>query len=239
MKAQERHHLKQNEFAHGAARVAATLAENRSRVVPAIIAIVVVIGLVAGYFAWTKRTRDRAGAALGEALSISQSPIAPPPTLPGATQTPGTYPTEQARQEASIQAFQRVANEYGSSEAGIAARYHLGAAFLSTGLAAEAEQAFRQVADARSNVYSAPARMGVAEALIAQSKFDDAIKVLTELSSDRNGVLPVDGVLMQLARAYTKAGKAQEARATYKRIVDEFPESMYVPEARQQMTVLG
>jgi TolA-binding protein len=81
--------------------------------------------------------------------------------------------------------------------------------------------------------------MGVAEALAAQSKYEQAIQVLTELSGDRNGPLPVDGVLMQLARTCAKAGKTQDARAAYKRIVDEFPESGYVPEARQQLTLLG
>jgi outer membrane protein assembly factor BamD (BamD/ComL family) len=46
-------------------------------------------------------------------------------------------------------------------------------------------------------------------------------------------------VLVQLARTYVKAGKATEARATFKRVVDEFPNSNYVSEARQQMALLG
>jgi hypothetical protein len=33
-----------------------------------------------------------------------------------------------------------------------------------------------------------------------------------------------------------KAGKKQEARATFKRVVDEFPQSPLVSAARQQMT---
>ena len=44
---------------------------------------------------------------------------------------------------------------------------------------------------------------------------------------------------MQLARAYVKAGKPTEARAAFKRIVDEFPESNYVAEARLQITSLS
>ena len=48
-------------------------------------------------------------------------------------------------------------------------------------------------------------------------------------------MLPVDGVLMELARACLKAGKTQDARAAFKRVVDEFPESSYVAEARQQL----
>ena len=41
--------------------------------------------------------------------------------------------------------------------------------------------------------------------------------------------------------AFTALAKkpASEARATFKRVVDEFPNSNYVAEARQQMTLLG
>lgn len=239
MKSQERHHLKENEFARTAARVATAVSENRGRAIYGSIAIVAVAAVVGGYFWWTSRTANRAGALLGEAMSIAQAPVVPPPTVPGAKQSPGTFPTEQARREAALQAFQRVASEYGSTQAGVGARYQLAATLLTMGRGAEAEKAFREVADAGSNIYSAPARLGVAEALIAQSKYDDAIKTLTELSADRNGPLPVDGVLMQLARTCERAGKTQEARAAYKRIVDEFPESGYVPEARQHLSALG
>jgi hypothetical protein len=45
--------------------------------------------------------------------------------------------------------------------------------------------------------------------------------------------LPVDGVLMQLGRAYHLAGKRDEALQTYQRIIDEFPDSVFVTEARR------
>ena len=239
MKAQERHHLKQNDFARTTVRVVETLSENRRHALMTVTAVIVVAALVGGYFWWTRRAADRAGAMLGEAMAIVEAPVVPPPTLPGATQAAGTYPNEAARQDAAIQALQRVTNEYGSTDAGLAARYQLAGLFLRAGRSAEAEAAFRAVADAGSDLYSPSARMGVAEALVAQSKFDEAIQVLTQLSGDRNGPLPVDGVLMQLARTCARAGKTQDARAAYKRIVDEFPESGYVAEARQQLTLLG
>jgi TolA-binding protein len=239
VKAQERHQLKQNDFARTAARVVETVSENRQHVLMTVAAVVVAAALVGGYFWWTKRAADRAGAMLGEAMAVVEAPVVPAPTLPGATQAAGTFPTEAARQEAALQALQRVTNEYGSTEAGLAARYQLGALFLRAGRAADAEAAFRAVADAGSDLYSPSARMGVAEALVAQSKFDEAIQVLTQLSGDRDGMLPIDGVLMQLARTCARAGKTQDARAAYKRIVDEFPESGYVAEARRQLTLLG
>ena len=64
------------------------------------------IVVVGGYFWWPKRTNDRAGALLGQAMATTQAQIAPAPTLPGATQAAGTYPTEQARDQAALKAFQ-------------------------------------------------------------------------------------------------------------------------------------
>ena len=107
MKAEERHHLKQNEFAVTAAKVATTMAANRSRIMVGSIAIVVILALVGGYFYWNKRTNDQASGMLGRAMAIAQSQIVPAPTLPGATQPAGTYPTEQARDQAAVKAFRR------------------------------------------------------------------------------------------------------------------------------------
>jgi TolA-binding protein len=83
------------------------------------------------------------------------------------------------------------------------------------------------------------AKLGRVEALAGQNKYDDAIKTLTDLSALRDSKLPVDGVLMELARVCRKAGKMQEARAAFKRVVDEFPESGYVSEAKQQLATMG
>src|SRR5262249_48956189 len=111
---------------------------------------------------------------------------------------------------------------------------------MALGRYADADKAFQAIATEKPNsVYGPASRMGHAEALLAQAKYDDAIKALTDLSGERDGALPVDGVLMELSRAYLKAGKMQEARATLKRIVDEFADSPYAQDARQQLAGLG
>jgi TolA-binding protein len=177
---------------------------------------------------------------LGIALAIEQAQIAPAPTVPGAKQTAGTYPTEQARSEAALKAFQEVASAYGSANAGLTAEYHVGVAQLALGHFTEAQQAFEKTASmAGTSVYGPIARMGRAEVMLASGKYEDAVKAFTELSGDRDGLLPIDGVLMQLARSCAKAGKTQEARAAFKRVVDEFPDSPYVTDAKAQITLLG
>jgi outer membrane protein assembly factor BamD (BamD/ComL family) len=74
---------------------------------------------------------------------------------------------------------------------------------------------------------------------MAAGKTDEAIKIYTELAAARDSALPVDGLLMELARASQKAGKPQDARAAFKRVVDEFPESTYTADARQQLAALN
>jgi TolA-binding protein len=239
MKAKERHQLKQNDFAQTAARVVGVLTEQRHRVIPTVIALVVVVALASGFFVWRKRKADQAGALLGVAMAVTQAQIAPPSTLPGAKQSPGTYPTNEAKSEAALQAFQDVIAKYPSTNGATAARYGAAGELLALGRAAEAEQAYRAViADADSPVYKPMATMGLAEALSAQGKQEDAIKTLTDLSGQRDSVVPIDGVLMQLAETCAKAGKTPEAKAAYKRVVDEFPESPYVAAAREQIAAL-
>ncbi len=240
MKAQERHHLKQNEFAATTAKVAASLSANRDRIVVILIAVLAIVVVGGGYWWWQKRTNDQAGALLGQAMAITQARIAPAPTLPGATQAAGTYPTEDARDQAALQAFQQVMATYPSTPAGRAARYHIATSQLSMNKLAEAEQTFRELSSqGGGDIYVPMAKMGLASALAGQKKYDDAIKTLTDLAADRDGALPIDGVLMELARTYVRAGKPQEARAAFKRVVDEFSQSPLAQEARQQLVILG
>jgi hypothetical protein len=82
-------------------------------------------------------------------------------------------------------------------------------------------------------------KMGQASVLVASAQFDKALPIFEALAADRDGALPVDGVLMQLGKAYALAGKAAEAKTAYKRVVDEFPDSNYVGQARQEIVELG
>jgi tetratricopeptide (TPR) repeat protein len=239
MKAKDRHQLKQDEFAQTAVRVAGQLRENQSRVLTIVGIAAVILAIGGGYYFWTHSRENKAGVLLGDAASIRESAIAPPSTLPGVGQAPNTFPTEQARGEAAIKAFQQVVSTYPSSAAAVAARYEIAATELELGRFSEAETGFRDVIAEKREPYSSTARLGLAETLMAAGKNDEAIKLLTELSAERDGPLPVDSVLIQLARANAKAGKSQDARAAYKRVVDEFSDSQYAADARQALASLN
>jgi len=239
MKAKERHELKQNEFAATTAKVMGAVAENRSRVLITVLAAVVLVVAVGGFFMWRKSQADRAGALLGIALDTATSPISPPSTLPGTAQAPGTFPTAKARSEAALKLFQDLAAAYPSTDAGLTAKYEAAGELLSLGRTPEAEALYNEVVATNSRVYAPMARLALAQAKLVGGKYDEAVKMFTELSGDRDGAAPVDGVLMQLAQASVKAGKVDDARAAYKRVIDEFADSGYAAEARQRLAALN
>lgn len=240
MKAGERHRLKTNEFAIRVARVTDLFATHRDRFVLGgiVIAVLIVAGVAYSWYSGNKA--NEAGALLGAAMTTPDAPIVPAPTIPGATQQAGTYPTQTARAEAGVDAFQKVIDAYPTSDAAVAARYHRAAALMSLGRLPEAMQDFQAAVDTAGNsVFGPVAKLGQAEVLIALGDFEKGLQALETLAADRDGMLPVDGVLMQLGRAYEKAGKNAEARTAYKRVVDEFPQSAYVTRARQELVRLG
>ncbi len=240
MKADHRHQLKRNEFAIRVAKATEVLATHRDRILMGTVAVLVIVIAISVYSWWSGRSAAQAEALLAVAMQTYDAPIVPAPTVPGASQQAGTYPSEQARSEAALAAFQNVITQYPSTDAGTAARYHHAASLAAVGRYAEAEKGYQATIDAAGDsLFGATARMGQAEALIAAREFDRGLKVLEDLAANRDGVMPVDGVLMQLARGYQKAGKTAEARTAFKRVVDEFPDSLYVPQARTELAKLG
>ncbi len=241
MKAKERHQLKQNEFALTAGRVVDTVSRHQRRIQTIVGAVLVLVLVVGGFLYWRGRQANRAGQQLGIALAMLDATIAPAPTIPGATQAPGTFPTEQARAEATLAAFEKVAAEFPSTEAGLAAQYHAAAELMSLGRYADAARAFEDVVAraGRSSLYGPMARLGLAEAKAAAGNHDDAIRAFTDLSAESDSELPIDGVLMQLGQVCLRAGKTDEARAAFRRVVDEFPDSPYVGDAERRLTALN
>jgi TolA-binding protein len=250
MKRSERHHLKENEFAHTLARVSEAVTTNSRQITWGIIAAVVIAAAVTGYFLWRARVEGRAGALLAEAMTIAESPVVPPappapPAEPGSSPpTPpappaGSYPTEQAKLEAAVPKFLAVAEQYPSTAAGLAGRYHLAASLVELGRRADAEKHYQAVIDKESSgIYGQMARLGLAELQVDGAQYDRAITIYKELTADRDSRLPLDGVLIRLGQAYARAGKTADARQTFTRVVDEFPESQYASQAREELSKL-
>ena len=132
--------------------------------------------------------------------------------------------------------FVEAANRYPSTDAGLSARYSAAGILAQLGRQAEAEQAYQEVVDkAGRSIYGRTARLGLADVQAAQGKYDAAIAIYTELSRDPDSQIPVDSVLMQLGRTHARAGRTEEAAGAFNRIISEFPQSLYVADARREL----
>jgi hypothetical protein len=189
MKAKERHHLKQDEFTETAMRVAGQLRENQSRVLAIAGAAALVVVIAAGFYLWKNSQDEKAGVLLGTAYSVAQSAIAPASTLPGAAAN--TFPTGRGGEY--LRAFQQVVTAIPRR----APPWRTANGGNTSGARALRGCAGYKVIDAKQEPYVDVA-LGLADTA-GPGQDRRALKRLTDLSAERDGPLPVDGVLVQLA----------------------------------------
>jgi TolA-binding protein len=238
MKRTERHHLKENELANVALSARRVLETQKSWVTVAGAAVVVVAVVAIGYRLWSGQSETRAQALLSEAVATEEAPVGPPPT-PDTPQSGLHFATDHERLEATVTKLKAVSDRYPSSEAGIRARYQSAGVLLALGRPQEAVSAYQDVVSrAGSGIYGDTARLGLAEAQAQAGEHDKAIATFKELAERKDGSLPVEGILMQLGRTYRSAGRNDDAQQTFNRIVDEFPNSPFSVEAKQELESL-
>jgi TolA-binding protein len=239
----ERKHLKENELEH-TLRAAREFVEPRQQLLKqvGIGAILLVLIVIAVGF-WRERTDSRGQKELAEAMVALNAEVVPvgaqgaegvpAAAMLGAT---GTFTTEAAKLNAALPKLKAAADAYPSSPSGIQARYHMASALTALGRQAEAVTAFDEVIKyaGESSLYGQMAVMGKADAQAQGGQLDAAIESLKGLAA-KGGELPVDAILMELARAYVQKGNRDEARKTFTEIVDKHPQSPYTPQARTEL----
>ena len=240
MKRQERHKLKENEFARSVAHAQEMLETRKREILWGVTLAVVLLAIVGGYAWWRTSRNARATELLANALAVYQAPVVPPPApapgSPAPVQQPGTYGTEQAKLQAALPKFIETADRFPSAHAGIVGRYYAAGILATLGRYAEAEQRYQEVVnDAGGSLYAKTARLGLADAQVAQKKYDSAINIFTEMTRNTASEFPADGVLMQLGRACARAGRKEEAVRAFTRVVDEFPQSPYASDAKREL----
>jgi predicted negative regulator of RcsB-dependent stress response len=238
----EREQLKHNEAADAIVAASSLMSRHGRTIALGAVAVLLLVGSVFGYRAFKARTEERAQAQLAAAVEILNAPVATAPA-PGAAPTPaaaGTYATEAARADAALTQLLSTADAYGRTDAGIRARYYAASLYAETNRPQDAAAAYEKVRDqaGASTLLGRMASLGLASMQVRQKQFDPAIKLLQDLAQRRDGPLPVDAVLVQLAEAYQQAGRAAEASQTLQRVIDEFPQSPYAADARQRVEAL-
>jgi TolA-binding protein len=244
MKRKERHHLKENELAHSIESARDFLETRQRQITGAVVGVVVVAAVVIGFVVYRQQTQSRGSDLLAEAMVALNARVVPAgatgeDNLPAAATLGaiGTFSTEEAKLNAALPKLKAAADAYPDSAAGITARYHLAGALAALGKHQDAIKEYDDVASrsGASSLYGRMARLGRADTQAHSGQVDAAIATWKEMSATESDDLPVDAILIELARAYVQKGNTEEARKTFNEIVEKHPNSPYLGEARTEL----
>ncbi len=245
MKRKERRHLKHNPVAEMLATAQGYVESHARAITGLLIGVAVVTLAISGFLFLRQQTQTRADVLLADAMVALNARVVPAGATAGEDNLPaaatlgatGTFSTEEAKLNAALPKLSTAAETYPNTPAGITARYHLASALASLGRHDESVQQFEEVvrrAGART-LYGRMAQMGKADTHVRAGEYDAAIAAWTALAEQRDEALPMDAILMELARAYAAKGDTEEARRTWSQLVEQHPDSIYSPEARSRL----
>lgn len=224
-----RRDMKRNDLAETMGKTVDYVSGHRRGVTEAI-AIAVAVGvLVGGFFlyrAWTERS---AGKSLSEAIGILETPLASDAAAAGA---PKTFASAAQRRVEAEKLLQRAA-AHGSTRSGRAAQVILAA--NGADKPGQSVDVFEKAARSSMSESAAAAEINAAKLLASQGKATEAIDRLKRAIESPTSAAPKDALLFTLAAIYEQSGSAADARATYQRLITDYPNSPYRADARQKV----
>ena len=229
--------IKHDELRDGIGHAAGWVGAHRDEARVTLIALAVVLLAAVGFASYRSHRQASAARAFDEALTVFHAPVA---GQPDALQAGGTvYASEAEKYQKAAAAFDEVAAKHGSTGAGGRARYYAALAKLELGQTQAAEAELAKLASEGDALVKGLARLSLADMHRGAGHWDQAIDGYRKIVDDSGSAVPRDHALMQLAGTLEEAKKTPDALASYRRLIDEFPSSVYVPEARRRVEFLG
>lgn len=222
-----RKQLKRNELVETMGKTVDYVSHHRRGVTEAIVAAAVLVALVAAFFLFRAYQESQAGKELSAGLAALDAPLAGQLAAAGA---PKTFPDEASRNK-EAETHLRKAADHGRTAAGRAAALVLAARTPSPGSGETFEKTARE---AKAEI-AASAELDAARLLASQGKKTEAIERLKRAIESSASPAPKDALLFALGEIYEDSGSAADARATFQKIVTDYPNSPYRNDARQKI----
>jgi tetratricopeptide (TPR) repeat protein len=192
------------------------LLEGRGRTILYVLGgIIVAAVLITVFVKWSSKKSNEAREALGRAITISRAQVSTTP-IPGSTEL--TFPTDKDRAQRAIAEFEKVAAKYGDpyrSES----HYFI----ASNRLVVDRQKGISELTELQNSKIgevAALSKFALAQAYESDSKFDDAVRLYTELAKLNSPTVTAESANLRLAKVYEKQGKKKEAADLLFNIVD-------------------
>lgn len=229
-----REDLKRNELGE-AIEGAIHYAEDHSKMILRIAAGLGVAGVLAIVVVlWTANRREGANELLVQGLKAFDAEIVAVGAKPDDPLRP-TFASEAARRARAEELFGRLDAKYGGGKVGRIAKLYLAQIALDGGDEARARALWSEFLEAeKSGALAGAARVNLWKLDRAAGKAEAVAAEIASLLAANDRPLPDDVLLFELARSQKAAGKSADAVATWRRIVDEHPQSPYFGEAQRE-----
>ena len=238
MRRELKRQIKQDEFRTGLERASTWIRAHAREVQMTAAAIVVLIA--AGLLVQNFRERQDADneAAFARALETFQAPVAGEAPV-AAPSSGASYATREEKYRKALAEFQAL-EKSASGEVRQRARYYAALSQIELGDTASAEKTLSELAGRKDNDDLVPslARLALAGLHRRNGQPEKAIEAYRRMLEDGSFMLPRDHVLHELAATQEAANRPQDARASYERLFQEYPGSVYAGEARQRAEYL-
>jgi hypothetical protein len=238
LKKELREEIKQDEFASGLEKAVEWIAAHRDEVrIGAGVAVVLLaaVGAVAYFQGQRAREADRA---FRDALTTFEAPVASE-LPPGAERPAGqVFATAEEKYKTAAAAFEGVERRFGSSKAGLRAKYYAALARIELGQYKEAEKALREIQSTGAGLEPELARAALAGLYRRSGETDKAVEAYRGLATNPSANVPRDFALLSAAQTLEDAKRWAEARAAYRQVFEEFPASVYAADARARAEYL-
>jgi tetratricopeptide (TPR) repeat protein len=222
-----RQDLKRNDLQETIDKTVGYVSGHRKGATEAAVILAAVALLAGGFYLYRTWSERSAGRSLSEALAILDTPLAS--EQPGAAKTFASAAERRAQADPLL----RKAASHGSTPSGRAAQVILAANGADN--ANQEVDVFEKAARQARSESAAAAEIDAAKALAAQGKTTEAIDRLKRAIESPTTPAPKDALLFALGAIYEQSGAAADAKATYQRLITDYPNSPYRPDARQKV----
>ena len=240
MKRELKRQIKQDELREGVEHAGQWAKGHTDELRIGVLVAAVVVLLIGGIAYFQQHRKAEAERAFSDAAEIFHAPVVgeAPESAPPSTSNQ-TYASEREKYEKAMGAFEGVYRRYGSTPPGQRARYYSALCAIELGKFVDADKELREIAAKGGDALEpALARLALADSARRQGHTQDAIEGYRKLVEDAKQPLPRDHALMRLATLLEETEKKAEAIAAYRQLAEQFPRSVYAPEARQRADAL-
>lgn len=202
-----RKELKTDKFAAEVGNTVEFLEEHRREAtIVAVIAVVVIVAVVGAYY-FTKHQHNERQLALQEALRVYEANI-----TDAGNPLFVTFPTEEERDAAAIEAFEELIAEYGESDEASIATFYLGVIHSNQGKPDEAQKYLRETVDLGKQPYASQAAFSLAHLCASLGKRDEAEELLRGLVEKPTVFVSKEQATIALARVLADRDPAEARR---------------------------